>query len=54
MGTGRIGKDNEVRPLSVKEGDLVLFGKYSGDELKLDGEEHIILREEDILAIIDQ
>ena len=40
-------------PLVVKEGDTILFGKYSGDEIKLDGIEHIILRESDILAIID-
>ena len=53
VGTGRIGKNNEVMPLVVKAGDRVLFGKYAGDEVKLDGVEHIILREEDILAIIE-
>jgi chaperonin GroES len=53
VGTGRIGKNNEVIPLVVKAGDRVLFGKYAGDEVKLDGVEHIILREEDILAIIE-
>ncbi len=54
VGTGRIGKDNETIALTVKVGDRVLFGKYAGDEIKLDGEEHIILRESDILAIIEQ
>lgn len=52
-GNGRIGKNNEVTPLTVKAGDIVLFGKYSGDEIKLDGEEHLILRESDILAILE-
>ncbi|MFT7520949.1 MAG: chaperonin GroES [Kiritimatiellia bacterium] len=52
-GTGRMGKDNQLIPLTVKSGDLVLFGKYAGDEIKLDGVEHIILREENILAIIE-
>lgn len=54
VGNGRISKDNSVHPLTVKAGDTVLFGKYAGDEIKLDGEEHIILREEDILAVIDR
>ena len=53
VGTGRITKSNEVVPLVVKPGDIVLFGKYTGDEIKLDGEEHIILREQDILAVVD-
>jgi chaperonin GroES len=53
VGTGRITKSNEVVPLVVKAGDTVLFGKYTGDEIKLDGEEHIILREQDILAVVD-
>ena len=53
VGTGRVSKSNEVRPLTVSEGDRILFGKYAGDEIKLDGAEHIILREEDILAIIE-
>ena len=53
IGNGRITKDNQVVPLLVKPGDRVLFGKYSGDELKLDGIEHIILREEDILAVVE-
>ena len=53
-GTGRITKNDEVVPLVVKPGDILLFGKYSGDEIKLDGEEHVILRESDILAIIEK
>jgi chaperonin GroES len=40
--------------MNVKAGDVVLFGKYTGDEIKLDGEEHIILREEDVLAVLDK
>jgi len=52
VGNGRVVK-GEVRPLVVKEGDKILFGKYTGDEVKLDGEEFIILREEDILAVIE-
>lgn len=54
VGTGRLNEKNETLPLTVKEGDLVLFGKYAGDEVKLDGEDHIILRESDILAIINE
>jgi chaperonin GroES len=53
VGTGRILDSGEVRPLAVKSGDLVLFGKYGGTEVKIDGEEHLILREDDILGIIE-
>jgi chaperonin GroES len=53
VGTGRILDSGEVRPLAVKTGDLVLFGKYGGTEVKIDGEEHLILREDDILGIIE-
>ena len=53
IGPGRIGKDGDHQTMSVKIGDTVLFGKYSGNEIKLNGEEHIILRESEILAIID-
>ena len=52
VGGGRVLDSGAVRPMNVKVGDRVLFGKYTGDEVKLDGEEHIILREEDILAVI--
>jgi chaperonin GroES len=54
IGNGRINKDNTLAPLSVKPGDIVLFGKYSGDEIKLDGEDHLILKEKDILAVFEQ
>jgi len=53
VGTGRLTDENKVVALVVKPGDKVLFGKYSGDEVKLDGVEHIILRESDILAVIE-
>jgi chaperonin GroES len=52
VGNGKTMKDGKVRPVELKAGDRVLFGKYSGTEVKLDGEEHIILREEDILAVV--
>lgn len=51
-GPGLVDGD-EITPLTVKPGDIVLFGKYTGEEIKLDGVEHIILRESDILAIIE-
>jgi len=53
-GNGRVGKDGKVRALDVKKGDRVLFGKYSGTEVQIEGEEHLILREEDILAVIEK
>ena len=53
VGTGRITDDNKVVELIVKPGDRVLFGKYAGDEVKLEGVDHIILRETDILAILE-
>jgi chaperonin GroES len=53
VGTGRLLDSGEVRALAVKKGDLVLFGKYGGTEVKIDGEEHLILREDDILGIIE-
>ncbi|MBX7191173.1 MAG: co-chaperone GroES [Sandaracinaceae bacterium] len=52
VGNGRTNDKGEVRPLEVKAGDRVLFGKYSGTEVKIDGEEHLIMREDDILAIL--
>ena len=51
VGNGKVLKDGKVRAVEVKVGDTVLFGKYSGTEIKLDGEEHIILREDDLLAV---
>ncbi len=53
VGNGRVLEDGSVRPLDVKKGDRILFGKYSGSEIKIDGEEHTILREEDVLAIVE-
>jgi chaperonin GroES len=52
VGNGKVLKDGKTRPLDVKAGDHVLFGKYSGTEVKLDGEEHVILREDDLLAVL--
>jgi chaperonin GroES len=52
VGKGKILENGEVGPLTVKEGDRVLFGKYSGTEIKIEGEEHLIMREDDILAIV--
>lgn len=54
VGNGRILEDGKVRPMDVKKGDVVLFGKYAGTEIKFDGEEHLILREDDILAVLDK
>ena len=53
VGTGAIAKDGQIRPLAVKVGDKVLFGKYAGTEIKIDGQEYTVMREEDILAIIE-
>jgi chaperonin GroES len=54
VGKGKVLDNGEVRPLEVKPGDRVLFGKYSGTEVKLEGEEHLIVREDEILGIIDK
>ncbi|MDX2170065.1 MAG: co-chaperone GroES [Deltaproteobacteria bacterium] len=53
VGPGRLDDAGKIITLGVKKGDRVLFGKYSGTEIKLDGEEHIIMREEDILGVIE-
>ena len=52
VGKGRTLENGRVIPLTVKEGDRVLFGKYAGTEIKIDGDEHLIMREDDILAIL--
>jgi chaperonin GroES len=52
-GNGKILEDGKVRPIAVKKGDKVLFGKYSGTEVKVDGQELLVMREEDILAVIE-
>ncbi len=53
VGNGRLGEDGKVIPLEVKSGDRVLFGKYSGTEVKIEGEEYLIMREDDVLGIIE-
>ena len=53
VGKGKIADDGKVIALEVKEGDKILFGKYSGTEVKLEGEEHLIMREDDILGILE-
>ena len=52
VGNGKILENGSVRALDVKVGDKILFGKYSGSEVKLDGEEVVVMREEDILAVV--
>jgi chaperonin GroES len=52
VGTGKVTDDGRHLPLAVKEGDRILFGKYSGSEVKLDGEEFLIMKEEDVLGIL--
>jgi len=54
VGHGKVLDSGKVQALEVKAGDKVLIGKYSGSEVKIDGEEHIILREEDILAVLEK
>jgi chaperonin GroES len=53
VGNGKLQEDGSIRKLDVKEGDKVLFSKYSGNEIKMDGVEHLIMREDDILAILE-
>ena len=52
-GTGKVRDDGTRQPPDVRAGDVILFGKYSGQEIKLDGEEYLIMREDEVLAIID-
>jgi chaperonin GroES len=54
VGKGKLNEDGKILPLDVKVNDRVLFGKYSGTEINIDGEEHLIMREEDILGIIEK
>ena len=54
VGKGKVNEDGKVLPLDVKAGDRILFGKYSGTEVKIDGEEHLILREDEILGVIER
>ena len=53
VGTGKILEDGKVRPLDVKKGDKVLFGKYSGQTVKVKGDELLVMREEDIMGVIE-
>jgi chaperonin GroES len=53
VGKGKILEDGHVRPLDVKVGDKILFGKYGGTEVKVDGEDYLVMREEDVMAIIE-
>jgi len=52
VGNGKALKNGKLRPVSVKEGDKILLGKYSGTEVKLDGEDHVILSEDEVLAVL--
>jgi len=52
VGTGKVTEDGKKLPLAVKEGDRILFGKYSGSEVKIDGTEYLIMKEEDILGVL--
>ena len=53
VGKGKILEDGQVRPLDVKVGDKILFGKYSGTEVKVEGEDLVVMREEDVMAVIE-
>ena len=53
-GNGKVDEKGKLRPLAVKKGDRILFGKYSGNEIKIDGVDHLILREDDVLGVIEK
>jgi chaperonin GroES len=53
VGRGKVGEDGKLRPLDVRKGDRVLFTKYAGSEIQLGGDEHLIIREEDVLAVLE-
>ncbi len=53
IGNGKVAEDGSVSPLDVKKGDKILFSKYSGSEVNLDGDEHLIMREDDVLAVLE-
>ena len=53
VGAGKILETGKKQPLAVKKGDRILFGKYAGTDIKIEGEEHLIMREEDIIAIVE-
>ncbi len=54
VGNGKLLEDGQLRPLDVKAGDRILFSKYAGTEIKIEGEDHLILREEDVLGVIEK
>ena len=53
VGDGRIQKDGKKIPMEVKKGDHILFAKYAGSDIKIDGEDHLIVKEDDVLAVIE-
>jgi chaperonin GroES len=53
VGKGKVGEDGKVQPLDVKKGDKVLFSKYGGTEVNIEGEEHLIIREDDVLGVVE-
>ena len=53
VGKGKVNDDGKLMPVGVKVGDTIVFGKYSGSKVELDGEEHLIMREEDILGVVE-
>ncbi len=53
VGKGKVGENGKLQPLDLKAGDKILFGKYSGTEVKLDGDEYIIMREDDVLGVLE-
>ena len=53
VGKGKISEDGKVQPLDVKKGDKVLFSKYAGTEVNIEGEEHLIIREDDVLGVLE-
>jgi chaperonin GroES len=53
VGKGRVNEDGKLRPLDVHKGDRVLFAKYSGSEIQIEGDEHLIMREDDVLAVLE-
>ena len=53
VGNGKVGDDGKRVPVELKAGDKILFGKYSGTEVKIEGEEHLIMREDDVLGVIE-
>lgn len=54
VGKGKVSEDGKIIPLDVKKGDRILFGKYAGTEVKIEGEEHLIMREDDVLGVIEK